>query len=44
MLNKAIGQEGVLVQETDRVQDWQWKADDRKVLEINCPKKHIKFD
>ncbi|KAE9363628.1 hypothetical protein N431DRAFT_422530 [Stipitochalara longipes BDJ] len=44
MLNKAIGQEGILIRETVRVQEWRWEVDGPKVFEIICPKKHIKFE
>lgn len=45
MLDKLLDQEGILIRETDRVQEWRWEVDDlKKPFKTTCPKKHIKFD
>jgi hypothetical protein len=44
MLDRALGQDGKLIQETARVQEWRWETDGLKVFKIMCPKKHIKFE
>ena len=47
MMNKSIGEKGVLIRETDRVQKWRWEVEGpekKKAFEITCPKKHIKFE
>jgi hypothetical protein len=44
MLHRVLGQEGRLIQETARVQEWRWETDGLKVFKITCPKKHIKFE
>ena len=47
-MDKALGQQGVLIQDTARLQEWLWEIDDscgrQKVFKITCPKKHIKFE
>lgn len=44
MVDKLLGQEGRLIQEAPRVQEWRWETNDLKVFKISCPKKHIKFE
>jgi hypothetical protein len=45
MFDEWLGQEGRLIQEAPRVQEWRWEINDlKKVLKITCPKMHIKFE
>ena len=44
MFDEWLGQEGRLMQEAPRVQEWRWETNDLKVFKISCPKVHIKFE
>jgi hypothetical protein len=48
MMDKALGQQGVLAQDTARLQEWRWEIDvscgRQKAFKVICPKKHIKFE
>jgi len=48
IMDESLGQQGVLIQDTARLQEWLWKIDvssgRQKAFKIACPKKHIKFE